>query len=52
MIARLLGTLVISCFGLCMLPVLVLAYVILAFAEWSNGMLHLWKEEIDHWGKP
>lgn len=44
MIARLLGTLVISCFGLCMLPVLVLAYVILAFAEWFEAMYILWRE--------
>jgi len=49
---RFIGTLICTIFGIFMLPVLISAYIILSIGEWSNGMLHLWKEEIDHWGKP
>lgn len=40
-LAKILG----SCFGVCMLPILIFAYIILAIGEWSNSMLHLWRSE-------
>lgn len=40
---RLLGLIVVSCFGLCMLPILIFAYILMAISEWANAMYELWR---------
>jgi len=43
--ARFIGTIICTIFGIFMLPILIFAYIILAIGEWSNSMLHLWRSE-------